>query len=218
MSLLLYMAVTFSGDVPRWSDIREGLTYANAGEDQITAWKTVTDAVHAKGSFIYLQLWGLGRVAVPEMIKAGGFDVRSASAIPFAEGKPVPRELTIEEIKSFVADYAQAARSAVEAGFDGVEIHDEYGGSIENRARFALEAPSAIVAIGAGKVEIRLSPYSDLHGMRMKDPVPQFTYVIKELRKLRLAYLHVAIAHVLMYVVGVESLDNPGAYPEMVGV
>lgn len=189
--------------------------YENApgiwSREQVAAWKTVTDAVHAKGSYIYLQLWALGRVALSDVIKADGFDVRSASAIPYAEGKPVPRELTIDEIKSFVADYAQAARNAVEAGFDGVEIHgangylvdqfiqdvsnqrqDQYGGSIENRARFVLEVADAIVsAIGADKVGIRLSPWSPFQGMRMTDPVPQFTHVIKGLKKLNLAYLHV---------------------------
>ncbi|XXH04319.1 hypothetical protein Hte_010733 [Hypoxylon texense] len=180
-------------------------------KEQIAAWKTVTDAVHAKGSYIYLQLWALGRVAKPDVLEADGFDVRSASSIPFEEGKPVPRPLTVDEIKSFIADYAQAARNAVEAGFDGVEIHgangylidqfiqdksnqreDQYGGNIENRARFALEVANAVVsAIGADRVGIRLSPWSVFQGMRMDDPVPQFTYVIRELKKLKLAYLHV---------------------------
>ncbi|KAI4868383.1 FMN-linked oxidoreductase [Hypoxylon rubiginosum] len=193
---------------------RQAGGYANVpgiwSQDQIAAWKTVTDAVHAKRSYIRLQLWALGRVANPEVIKTDGFDIRSASSIPYDEGKPTPRPLTVDEIKSFVADYAQAARNAVEAGFDGVEIHgangylidqfiqdvsnqrqDQYGGNIENRARFALEVASAVVsAIGADKVGIRLSPWSVFQGMRMDDPIPQFTYVIKELKKLKLSYLH----------------------------
>ncbi|KAI0156744.1 FMN-linked oxidoreductase [Hypoxylon sp. FL1284] len=176
--------------------------------DQMAAWKTVTDAVHAKRSYIYLQLWALGRVADPDNAKAEGIEVRSASAIPYGEGKP--KEMTVDEIQSFVADYAQAARNAIEAGFDGVEIHgangylidqfiqdksnqrtDQYGGSVENRARFALEVSKAVVAaVGADKVGIRLSPWSTFQGMRMADPVPQFTHVIKELKKLKLAYLH----------------------------
>ncbi|KAI0834526.1 NADH:flavin oxidoreductase/NADH oxidase family protein [Hypoxylon sp. FL0890] len=180
-------------------------------KEQIAAWKNITDAVHANGSYIYLQLWALGRTADPENSKAEGFEVKSASPIPYEAGKPVPKELSIDEIQSFVANYAQAARNAVEAGFDGVEIHgangylvdqfiqdvsnqrtDRYGGSIENRARFALEIANAIVAaIGAERVGIRLSPWSTFQGMRMDDPVPQFTYLIKELKQLKLAYLHV---------------------------
>ncbi|KAI8960431.1 FMN-linked oxidoreductase [Daldinia sp. FL1419] len=179
-------------------------------KEQISAWKEVTDAVHAKGSYIYVQLWALGRTAKPDVLAASGADLVSASPIPL-EGGTTPRELTVDEIRSFVADYAQAARNAVEAGFDGVEIHgangylvdqfiqdvtnhrtDQYGGSIENRARFAVEVASAISeAIGAEKVGIRISPWSVFQGMRMEDPVPQFTYLIKELKKLKLAYLHV---------------------------
>ncbi|KAI1477256.1 FMN-linked oxidoreductase [Daldinia eschscholtzii] len=180
-------------------------------KEQIAAWKNVTDAVHAKGSYIYLQLWGLGRTANPDVLKASGAELVGPSAIPYGEGKPIPRELTIDEIRSLVADYAQAARNAVEAGFDGVEIHgangylidqfiqdvsnqrqDQYGGSIENRARFALEVASAIVeAIGAEKVGLRISPWSTFQGMRMENPVPQFTYLVQELKRLRLSYLHV---------------------------
>ncbi|CAG8417253.1 unnamed protein product [Penicillium salamii] len=114
--------------------------------EQIAAWKEVTNAVHEKGSVIFLQLWALGRVAVPEIAKTEGFDVVSSN-----------------EIQIFVAEYAQAARNSIEAGFDGVEIHgaggylidqftqnncnkrdDEYGGSIENRSRFVLEVASAV--------------------------------------------------------------------------
>ncbi|KAI5860576.1 FMN-linked oxidoreductase [Durotheca rogersii] len=184
-------------------------------QEQIAAWKEVTDAVHAKGSFIYVQLWALGRTADPEVTKADGVELHSASAIPYAEGKPIPKPLTIDEIQSYVADYAQAARNAIEAGFDGVEVHgangylpdqflqdtsnqreDRYGGSIENRARFPLEVVSAVVsAIGADRTAIRLSPWSTFQGMRMEDPIPQFTYLIRELRKLKLAYLHVTQAY-----------------------
>ncbi|KAL7625925.1 hypothetical protein AAE478_002694 [Parahypoxylon ruwenzoriense] len=179
-------------------------------QDQITAWKTVTDAVHAKGSFIFMQLWGLGRVASPDVARAEGYELKSASAIPYPEGTPAPKQLTVEEIQFLVADYAQAARNAVKAGFDGVEIHgangylvdqfiqdtsnqrqDRYGGSIENRARFALEVASAIAsAIGPDRLAIRLSPWSRFQGMRMDNPIPQFTYLIRELSKLKLAYLH----------------------------
>ncbi|KAI1842524.1 hypothetical protein JX265_012664 [Neoarthrinium moseri] len=179
-------------------------------KEQIAAWKEVVDAVHAKGSFIYLQLWALGRVANPDHAKKEGIEVKSASAIPEAEGKAVPKEFTKEDIKSFTDDYAQAARNAVEAGFDGVEIHgangylidqfiqdntnqrtDDYGGSVENRSRFAIGVATAVVdAIGSAKVGIRLSPWSDFQGMKMKDPVPQFTDVINKLKTQKLAYLH----------------------------
>lgn len=97
-------------------------------QDQIKAWKEITDAVHKKGSFIWVQLWALGRVADPNVLKnEGGFEVKSASPIPEAEGKTVPKEMTKEEIDAFVKNYAQAAKNAIEAGFDGVEIHGANG-------------------------------------------------------------------------------------------
>jgi 2,4-dienoyl-CoA reductase-like NADH-dependent reductase (Old Yellow Enzyme family) len=185
-------------------------------KDQIAAWKEITNAVHEKQSFIYLQLWALGRVADPGNAKEEGIEIRSASAIPQSEGATVPKELTQEEIKSFVDDYAQAARNAVEAGFDGVEIHgangylidqfiqdnsnqrtDAYGGSVENRSRFAIEVSKAVVdAVGAEKTGIRLSPWSPFQGMLMKDPIPQFTDVVNKLKPLKLAYLHLVESRV----------------------
>ncbi|ETI19279.1 hypothetical protein G647_09111 [Cladophialophora carrionii CBS 160.54] len=185
--------------------------------EQIAAWRKVTDAVHAKGSYIYLQLWALGRAANPKVLEAEGpFDVVSASDIPIDSDHAQPRPLTKEEIKSFVQDYAQAARNAIEAGFDGVEIHgangylidqflqdtanrrtDEYGGSIENRSRFALEVTKAVVdAVGAAKVGIRLSPFSSFQGMKMQDPYPQFTHVMQGLKKFNLAYVHLVESRV----------------------
>jgi NADPH2 dehydrogenase len=123
----------------------------------------------------------------------------------------VPKEMTVEEIKARIGEYAAAAKLAVEeAGFDGVEVHgangylidqflqdtcnkrtDEYGGSVEKRARFALEVVKAVVdAVGAERTAIRLSPWSRFQGMRMEDPIPTFSYLIKELNGLGLAYLH----------------------------
>jgi NADPH2 dehydrogenase len=177
---------------------------------QIKAWKAVTDAVHAKGSFIYCQLWALGRAAKPETIEAEGFDVHSSGNLPMAEDAATPRALTEEEIQSYIKDYAHAARSAIEAGFDGVEIHgangylidqfiqdtsnnrtDSWGGSIENRARFAIEVTkSVIAAVGADKTAIRLSPWNPFQGMKMKDPKPQFSYLVSALKELKLSYLH----------------------------
>lgn len=191
--------------------------YGNApgiwSQAQIDSWKNVTEAVHKKGSFIYLQLWALGRAAAPGQLKKElGPDAKvvSASDIPF-EGGATPTPLTEAEIKEYVGLYTQAAKNAVAAGFDGVEIHgangylidqflqdvsnnrtDSYGGSIENRARFGLEVSKSIVdAIGAERVGIRMSPYSSFQGMKMKDPIPQFSYYTQELKKLKLAYIHV---------------------------
>ena len=94
-------------------------------QTQIDAWKKVTDAVHEKGSYIYVQLWALGRAATPEVMAegAGRDGIVSSSAVPIEEGRLVPRALTEEEIWSYIGDYVQAARNSIEAGFDGVEIH-----------------------------------------------------------------------------------------------
>ncbi|KAJ5574378.1 uncharacterized protein N7459_008805 [Penicillium hispanicum] len=178
---------------------------------QIAAWKEVTSAVHAKGSYIYLQLWALGRVGIPDLLKAeGGFDLVSSSAVPANADGPVPRALTESEIEAFIGEYAQAARNAVAAGFDGVEIHaangylidqfiqdvtnkrtDRWGGSVENRSRFAVEITRAVVdAIGADRTGIRFSPFSSFQGMKMEDPLPQFTHLAQALRPFKLAYAH----------------------------
>jgi NADPH2 dehydrogenase len=185
---------------------------------QIAQWKKITDDVHSKGSFIFCQLWGLGRTTDPAVLKEELGDkarVLSASNIPF-EGGATPTAMTEEEIWEFIGYYKQAAKNAIEAGFDGVEIHsangylidqflqdvsnqrtDAWGGSVEKRARFGLEIAKAIVeAIGADKVGIRVSPFSDFQGMKMKDPVPQFSYYAEELKKLKLAYFHVVEARV----------------------
>lgn len=190
-------------------------------DKQLAAWKKVTDAVHAKGSKIFVQLWYLGRAGYPDPVGSGGaipddqfdyeHDFVSASPIKmYAEG-PTPRALTEEEIVQTIGDYATAAKNAVEkAGFDGVEIHgahgylidqftqdksnqrtDKWGGSIENRSRFALEVTKAVTAaVGAERTGIRLSPWAQFQGMRMDDPIPQFSYLIHELRQFDLAYLH----------------------------
>ncbi|EIN14722.1 FMN-linked oxidoreductase [Punctularia strigosozonata HHB-11173 SS5] len=183
---------------------------------QIDAWKKVTDAVHAQGSFIYLQLWALGRAASGDVLKSEdpSFDVVSASDLPITGSKFTPRSLTTEEVKEYVQLYATAASNAVHrAGFDGVEVHgangylvdqflqdksnkrtDEYGGSIENRAKFALEVVDAIAkAVGPTKTAIRLSPWADLQDMRLDDPIPTFSYVVQQLKSRQpdLAFIHV---------------------------
>ncbi|KAJ5954565.1 hypothetical protein N7501_008844 [Penicillium viridicatum] len=189
--------------------------YPNApgiyNDAQIAAWKEVTDAVHAKGSYIYLQLWALGRVASRELLQAaGGFDLISSSATAMDAKSPTPRGLSEPEIHEWIADYAQAARNAVAAGFDGVEIHaangylidqftqdtcntreDAWGGSVEKRGRFAVEVARAVVeAVGADRTGIRFSPWSTFQGMKMEDPKPQFEYLAKQMAGLGLAYTH----------------------------
>ncbi|TBU61591.1 NADH:flavin oxidoreductase/NADH oxidase [Dichomitus squalens] len=185
---------------------------------QVAAWKKIVDAVHAKGSYIYLQLWAVGRTARPAVLHEEFPDVPFAAPSPIAlstQPEAVPRELTKEEIKKFVQQHAVAAKNAVEgAGFDGVEVHgangylvdqflqdvsnkrtDEYGGSLENRARFGLEVIDAVVkAVGATKSAIRLSPWSTYQDMHIDDPIPQFTYFVEQLKQRhpQLAFVHVA--------------------------
>ncbi|KAJ7439786.1 hypothetical protein FB451DRAFT_145599 [Mycena latifolia] len=181
---------------------------------QIEAWKVVTDAVHAKDSFLFMQLWALGRAAESAQLVSEdpSFPYVSASDVQLTGKDTPPRPLTVPEIKEYVALYAQAAKNAIAAGCDGVEIHnangylldqflqdvsnkrtDEYGGSIENRARLTLEVVDAVVAaIGAERTAIRFSPWSPFQDMAMADPIPTFAYVIAELaaRHPALAYLH----------------------------
>ncbi|KAI9459883.1 hypothetical protein BJY52DRAFT_1118575 [Lactarius psammicola] len=179
---------------------------------QIAAWKSITDAVHANGSYIFLQLWALGRTADPAVLKQeGGFDLVAPSPISFDNN--IPHELTIAEIKEYVRLFSKAASNAIEAGFDGVEIHsangflldqflqsvsnertDEYGGSVENCVRFPLEVVNAIVkSIGAERTAVRISPWSPFLGMGMKDPLPTFTKFVERIRDEHpnLAYIHV---------------------------
>ncbi|KAJ7146484.1 putative NADPH2 dehydrogenase chain OYE2 [Mycena epipterygia] len=181
--------------------------------EQISAWKTIVDRVHAKGSFIFLQLGTVGRVASVETLAEDNLPLVSASDIPIP-GRPKPRALTIEEIQEYIQLYATAASNAVhKAGFDGVEIHsangflldqflhdrsnirtDAYGGSAENRTRFSLEVVDAVAkAIGPKKTAIRISPWNTDQDMQFDDPKPTYTYLITELRERHpdLAYLHV---------------------------
>ncbi|KAJ6492062.1 NADH:flavin oxidoreductase/NADH oxidase [Mycena sanguinolenta] len=182
--------------------------------EQIKAWTEVVNEVHAKGSFIFLQLAALGRGAFPEILKAEDptFSVVSASDIPATKDGEKPRPLTVAEIEEYVGLYVQAAKNTMEAGFDGVEINaatsglpdqflqdvsnnrtDAYGGSVENRARFPLEVLKAVAeAVGGKKIAIRLSPWSPFGGMGMADPVPTFSYIVSEIKRLfpDLAYLH----------------------------
>lgn len=194
-------------------------------EAQIAAWKHVVDGVHAKGSFIYCQLWHLGRTGLPEVHQEQGGRLLSSSAVPLDEKSDTPGEMTEDDIKATIQEYATAAKNAIKAGFDGVEIHgangylvdqftqdscnrrtDSWGGSVENRARFAIEVVKAVAeAVGADRTAIRLSPFSTFQGMMMKDPYPQFEYLVKQLKLLDIAYLHLVEPRVQ----GVFDIEPP---------
>lgn len=186
----------------------------------VAGWQAVTSAVHAQGARIFLQLMHTGRMSHPDNTPHHRQAVAPSAIAPGApmftmtgmQSIPVPRALTTDEICQTVADFRLAARRAIEAGADGVEIHganayliqqflapsantrsDQYGGSVENRARFAIEVASAIAEeIGADRTGIRLSPGAKLWGI---DEGPQtaalYRYLIAELAKLGLAYVHV---------------------------
>ncbi|KZV68319.1 NADH:flavin oxidoreductase/NADH oxidase [Peniophora sp. CONT] len=183
-------------------------------EAQIQQYKKVADAVHAKGSFIFMQIWALGLGAYPEVLAEKGYDYVSTSPIKLENRTSAPREITIDEIKEYVQLFAVAARNAVHhAGFDGVEIHgangylvdtfiqdvtnyrtDEYGGSIENRIRFADEVVDAVVeAVGPERAAIRLGPWQNKQGVGMADPVPTFKALVERIHSKHpdLAYIHV---------------------------
>lgn len=184
---------------------------------QIDAWKKVTSAVHENGGRIVAQLWHTGRVG-HSIDKGGALPVApSAVAIQgqqhFTSQGPkdyeTPRALETAEIRQIVKDYQQAALNAIEAGFDGVELHaafgylpnqflvesanqrtDEYGGSIENRSRFVLEVMQAMVAaIGEHKVAIKLSPSIPYNSIIDSNPTALYTYLLEELNKLPLLYV-----------------------------
>ncbi|KAL1759413.1 hypothetical protein FB107DRAFT_270984 [Schizophyllum commune] len=183
---------------------------------QIAAWKEIIDAVHAKGCSFFMQLWATGRSGFPDVVKSRGYEYVSASALKLSDGAETPRALTKEEIKEYIRWYSEAATNAIKAGADGVEIHaanghlidqflqdvsnireDEYGGNIENRARFGLEIVDAVVkAVGPERTAIRLSPWGVYHDMGMKRPEPQFSFFVEQLktRHPNLAYLHLVEA------------------------
>lgn len=194
-------------------------------QTQIAGWKKVTDAVHAEGGAIFAQLWHVGRVTHPENI--GGEQPISSSAIK-AENVKVfidngdkeagfvdvvqPREMTKQDIEMVIEQYRQAALNAIEAGFDGIELHgangylinqfidseantrtDEYGGCIENRLRFMSEVVAAMVeAIGAERVGVRLAPFTSLNGTVDATPVETYSAAAKLLNQHNVVYLHIA--------------------------
>jgi NADPH2 dehydrogenase len=178
-------------------------------EQQVTAWKEIVQDVHDRGCKIVCQIGGMGRAAFPDVLDAEGLTMIGPSAIA-KEGSRTPTPMTKADIDSMIFDFTHAARNAMEAGFDGLELHgnngelldefiqdvsnqrgDKYGGSIENRNRFAVDITKAVVAaIGAHHVGFRVSPLSTWNSMRMKDPIPQFTDLIKQLQEIGIAWLH----------------------------
>lgn len=186
---------------------------------QIDGWRKVTDAVHAKGGHIFLQLWHVGRVSHVDLQPNGQAPV-APSAVR-AETKTfvnnafvdvsVPRALELNEIAGIVDDFRRGAANAIAAGFDGVEVHgangylldqfakdgantrtDAYGGSIENRARLTLEVTAAVAGeVGANRTGVRISPVSPANGVSATDPQAQFNYIVEKLDELGIAYLHV---------------------------
>ncbi|KAI1170503.1 NADH:flavin oxidoreductase/NADH oxidase family protein-like protein [Nemania sp. FL0916] len=183
---------------------------------QVDGWRTITDEVHSKGSYIFAQIVAGGRAAKADISARLGLEVVGPSAIPIDADAAVPRSMTIEEIEKSIQDFVTAAENAIKAGFDGVELHgangylidqfiqdvsnqrdDRYGGSVENRSRFVVEVMEAVSrAIGPERVGLRLSPWSTFQSMKMADPVPQFSDIVKKAGALNLAYLHFIEARV----------------------
>ena len=185
---------------------------------QVAGWRKVTDAVHAKGGRIVIQLWHVGRISHP-VLQPGGIDPVAPSAIAarsktfdgtrFVE-TPTPRALDVSEIPGIVEDYRKAAENAKKAGFDGIEIHgangylidqflrdgsnkreDAYGGSVENRTRLLKEVMDVVTGVwGGDRVGVRLSPFSNANDIADSNPQATFSHAIKLLNTYGLAYLH----------------------------
>ena len=186
---------------------------------QVEAWRKVTDAVHAEGGHIFLQLWYCGRISHPSLLPDNATPVSASALRP--EGQAftytglqdyvTPRALETSEIPGIVAQYKHAAEMADKAGFDGVEVHgangylidqflrdgsnqrtDAYGGSVENRMRLLNEILDAILQVlPAGRVGVRLTPENAFNSMSDSDPQAHFGYFIEQLSQRKLAYLHV---------------------------
>ena len=197
-----------------------GVGYADTpgiwSNDQVEGWKKITKAVHDKGGRIFMQLWHVGRISdpmflngelpvAPSAIKAGGH----ISLVRPQKEYVTPRALDLKEIPAIVAAYKKGAENAKLAGFDGVEIHgangylldqflqdgtnkrtDQYGGSIENRARLYLEVADAVISVwGADRVGAHISPRGDSHDMTDSNPQATFTYLASELGKRKIAFI-----------------------------
>lgn len=207
-------------------------------DQQVKGWKKITDAVHHKGSRIFLQLMHTGRIAHPANLPANA-EVLAPSAVR-ADGDmwtdtsgmqplPVPREMNLTDIENALSEFVKAAENAVEAGFDGVEIHaangylpgqflnphsnkrtDHYGGSTENRSRFVLELSSAVAgAIGKEKTGIRLSPYGTFNSMAAyEETFDTYDYLAGELDKLDIVYIHLVESAARSHDEGLRLLEK----------
>jgi len=189
--------------------------------EQVEGWKAITDAIHQKGGRIFIQLWHVGRIShssfhngelpvAPSAVKPDGDAITYQGMQPFE----TPRALETNEIAGIVEQFKKGAENAMKAGFDGVEIHsangylldqflrdgtnkrdDEYGGSVENRARFLLEVVNAVSSVyGDDKVGVRLAPSATFNSMSDSDPEKIFGYVAEKLNDYNLAYLHIVDA------------------------
>ena len=186
---------------------------------QQAGWASVADAVHDRGGRIFLQIWHMGRAVLSESI--GGqralapSEIAAEGELPNSEGIPTafdtPEAMSVDQIDEAIAEFASAARRAIDAGLDGVELHaannflidaflrdgtnkrdDDYGGTLQNRSRFLLEVVDAVVAeIGAGKVGVRFSPTNAVFGISDSNPEAIFSFAARQLSKRELAYLHV---------------------------
>ena len=219
----------------------------------VEGWKKTTAAAHGRGGRIFIQLMHAGRMSHPDNTPHHRQSVAPSAIAPGAgmftakgmQDIPAPRALTTEEVQQTIADFAFAARRAVEAGADGVEIHganayliqqffapsanvrtDEYGGSIENRARFAIEVGKAIAAeIGAERTAIRLSPGTTMWGIDEGIQGPElYRYLVAELDKVGLAYLHILhqgneslLSDIRKLWQGALILNRPGRPREQIG-
>jgi N-ethylmaleimide reductase len=185
---------------------------------QVAGWKKVVDAVHAKGGKMVIQIWHVGRISHPSLLN-GALPVAPSAIKPAGKAFTYkglvdyvePRALDAAELPAIVQDYVHAAKCALAAGFDGVEIHaangylldqflrdgsnkrtDNYGGSVENRARLLMEVTRAVIAVaGADKTGVRLSPANPFNDMADSNPQALFNYVADALNQFNLAYLHV---------------------------
>ncbi len=187
--------------------------------EQVEGWKLVTDSVHSKGGRIFLQLWHVGRISHSSHQPNNGLPVAPSAITPTGKlftadwkqaAYETPRALETAELADIVSDFAKGAQNAKDAGFDGVEVHgangylldqflqdgsntrtDNYGGSIENRARLLLEVTDAAIGVwGKGRVGVRLSPYGTFNDMSDSDPVALFTYILEQLSQRGIAYVH----------------------------
>lgn len=199
---------------------QEGLGWPSApgiwNNEQVEAWKPITDAVHAAGGRIILQMWHMGRLVHPDFLSGAQPISASATTAPgkahTASGKQLyveARALKLEEIPRLIADYVHAAKNAIAAGFDGVQIHaangylidqflrdnsnfrdDAYGGKVENRIRLLCEVVQGVVdAIGGDRTSVRLSPNGNSQGCDDTDPIPLFTAAAAALQSIGIAFL-----------------------------